>query len=331
MVEPETRVEHMPCVTTPGSLAHGKGNAMKTEKVEIHCDCGNVFVAHVLPTAKVTECLICGEVSQIPGREAAEENTVESETYTLEQPTDQPVLASEKSDSPKVERPCPECLQLMASEAVICVHCGWDSRSGERHRTRVAPDVDGEEIDVFVGFGSGSPPKKGQRMNFFGQALVRFRADRLWIKGWVLGDPKIAAILAVPVAFVGALLTIGFDGKLGSLIGFCFIYTLWFFIIRNMMRKEEAYNSDGHVHSAYLDTKRCLLILGLENGQWACCRVPRKHRTMVRQALSGIYGDRLTCTRLRKYTSLEAIVVCIIVGVPFALMAGVLLSVLGVI
>ena len=78
--------------------------------MRIRCTCGNVFEIDDDTAAGAVECPQCGKVSLIssPEEESAEPSEVPS------------------------GRACPGCGAALAEDAVLCIACGFDLRTGKR-------------------------------------------------------------------------------------------------------------------------------------------------------------------------------------------------------
>jgi hypothetical protein len=285
-------------------------------KTEFQCPCGNGFVAEEPYAEQVSQCQRCGEVL-FAARSTGGGDKLDVETYSLQQSTSDDTDIIEQHDGLEPERTCSKCQKRMGRGAVICIHCGWDWRSGECHRTRTSADIEGEEVRVFMGWGSGVPPKGKCRTQLRGRGTLRFRADGLRVRGRVFGEPVIAAVLAVPLGITLTLLTQGLHDTLATYGGLMCLgasCAVCFVLILAKMEKVVSLNSDAAIHRAYFDAQQRLLVFGLENGRWACCRVPRKQLVEIRETLNNIYGKRLFCTRIARYSSAECMAVCVFLG-----------------
>ena len=297
-------------------------------KTEIRCLCGNTYEAEEQPGSQVLQCPKCGRATLVAGTDGEVEDAESMETYGFAQSTPDCAGAAAHGNGSKPEQSCPKCKERMDRSAVICVYCGWDKRTGKCHHTRTDASLDGERVSVSMGFGSGVPPQGKRRMPFRGSGTIRFRADGLRVRGKVLGDPVIAAVFAAPLGVVLTLLTIGF-GTLGGLVACPMMGVVCFCVIREKLQEVESLNSDGSIHRAYFDAERRLVVIGLENGRWACCRLPRKQLTEIRETLRDIYGDRLSCTRVQRFTSGELAALCVLLGTPTILLAFGVLCAIG--
>jgi len=301
-------------------------------KTEIRCLCGNTLACEEQPGSQVLQCPKCGRATLVADTDGEADNADSMDTYGFAQPTSDREDVTEHDTSSKPERSCPKCKEQMDRSAVICVRCGWDKRTGKCLHTRTETGLDGERVSVSMGMGSGVPPQGKRRMQFRGSGTIRFRADGLRVRGNVLGDPTTAAVFALPLGVVLTLLTIGFGtygDLLGSLVACPMLCVGCFCVIREKLQDMESLNSDGNIHRAYFDAERRLLVIGLENGRWACCRLPGKQLTEIRETLRNIYGDRLSCTRVQRFTSGQFVILCVLLGVPTILVAFGVLCAIG--
>lgn len=54
-------------------------------------------------------------------------------------------------EAPKADQPCPSCHQLMSGGALLCVHCGYDTRTGEKHASHAEQSSSGSMIGRLLG------------------------------------------------------------------------------------------------------------------------------------------------------------------------------------
>jgi hypothetical protein len=59
-------------------------------------------------------------------------------TYELDNPVEAPSVAAEAETAGKSAVKCPACGAGISREAVVCVQCGFDNKSGKQIETNVA-------------------------------------------------------------------------------------------------------------------------------------------------------------------------------------------------
>jgi hypothetical protein len=101
----------------------------------ITCKCGERFDVEEGAGAQVI-CPRCGEVAEIPQQHPTRED--HSEEYKL---ASEPTAAAQSAEPGA----CPYCKSPLAPEAVLCVKCGFDLRTGRKMQTVTGAAVRAEE------------------------------------------------------------------------------------------------------------------------------------------------------------------------------------------
>ena len=120
------------------------------------CECGYVYFAPIQEAGTTVVCPGCGIQLSVPleSDDADDANGSENPESGIslvdDAPHDEPSLdesAGGKDDLPVraslVDEPteCPSCGSLMPPRSVLCVHCGYDRRSGRRLQTRADSEL----------------------------------------------------------------------------------------------------------------------------------------------------------------------------------------------
>src|SRR4051794_16744575 len=86
--------------------------------IAVVCECGKRGVVPDEAAGHQGECSFCGRLIAIP-------------LATIDTPPQSGGIATEAGES-QPPRQCPSCGVILASEAVLCVNCGFDYRTGTR-------------------------------------------------------------------------------------------------------------------------------------------------------------------------------------------------------
>jgi len=90
--------------------------------IEVHCgSCGAVFEVEEDRAGTLATCPQCGRKISVP--------------YPDDDPVERPKLQIKKDATITGSKRCPACGGTMASDAVICLQCGYDTRTGLAHGT----------------------------------------------------------------------------------------------------------------------------------------------------------------------------------------------------
>jgi ribosomal protein L40E len=90
--------------------------------------CGKQLKASAVHAGKQAQCPSCGALTVIPDDEAEVEAVVA-------EPVARRARSSRRRAEPEEDQACPECDASLPGDAVLCIHCGYDFRTGKRRRT----------------------------------------------------------------------------------------------------------------------------------------------------------------------------------------------------
>ena len=101
-------------------------NGAATATISVRCNCGKKLKAPASAVGKKAKCPGCGNVLtiQAPPPVKPQEDDLDA-LYDL---ADQEQKAAKQVAS---STGCPKCFQPMASGAVLCTNCGYDTRTGK--------------------------------------------------------------------------------------------------------------------------------------------------------------------------------------------------------
>jgi hypothetical protein len=122
--------------------------ASTSSVISVTCDCGKRLKAPVAAAGKRARCPACGNVHVLPAPPSASpRDPFESDLSDVAPQQDQDPfgaldeLANQENAVPAAQSDavhCPQCGSAMPGGAVLCVNCGYDSRTGKSAAAAVA-------------------------------------------------------------------------------------------------------------------------------------------------------------------------------------------------
>lgn len=113
--------------------------------MKLKCKCGSIFSVAMELIGKIGQCKKCGIRFRIPGKKAA--------AIPLENPVNRSTLELAPKASPKkvTQTPCPSCRKDMGRGTIVCISCGYHTKTKKRLKSfdGIANDSDKSD-DQFV-------------------------------------------------------------------------------------------------------------------------------------------------------------------------------------
>ena len=111
--------------------------------IKVTCQCGKSFAAKDELAGKAVKCPNCQKPLRIPAASqpvapaAAPKKQAPKPVATPKQTSDTDDVFSELGLAPQEAgaRPCPGCGSALAENAVVCIHCGYNTKLGRRMET----------------------------------------------------------------------------------------------------------------------------------------------------------------------------------------------------
>ena len=149
--------------------------------IPVRCSCGRTLAVKEEHAGKKVRCPVCRAVLEVPAR-AVEEGA----------------------------RTCPGCGEELASSAVVCVNCGYDTRTGKKHESAIPSRPREAERRASSRAERKSPtstPRPSARKASPVGDLADVRAYRSW--GWLIISLCLAgAVGAVAVGVMTGLVSV---------------------------------------------------------------------------------------------------------------------------
>lgn len=218
--------------TSGDAKGQGKAVAKSSGKIAVKCKCGQKFAAKPELSGKKVKCPGCKEPIRIPGGTAAGAKNVPAKV--TKKPAKSKAVSTEVSAAPTIDdlfdevgfntedgsahRKCPECRASMPDEAIICIDCGYNEKTGKKMETYrpVTAEDRAKEADVLA-TPATMPRRSGKKSSAGGVEseyklpIISFAVSLglyLLAAGLMLVDPAFGAmamLAALAVSFLLAL------------------------------------------------------------------------------------------------------------------------------
>lgn len=180
-----------------------KGGNMDTEAglISVGCACGKRLKAPASAAGKRARCPKCGTVHTLPAPQAAPVAAAAtsggSDPYEVDDPFAAIAEAAmrEEQATPLESNAvhCPGCQRAMPDGAVLCVNCGYDSRTGKRAAaTKVIAAAPAPSVPSAFGAAPARGGRKGKQIDYMAptgsllmgtifSAVLALAASAIWV------------------------------------------------------------------------------------------------------------------------------------------------------
>jgi hypothetical protein len=119
--------------------------------IEFACHCGNRLLVGDEHAGKRAKCSQCGQVVIIPGGKPEAAKTVAKATSAAAASAaliSKSIAPSTRTTAPVASsgRRCPSCHGPLSAEAVLCVNCGYNLKSGKKMSTFAYAPTEDDEV-----------------------------------------------------------------------------------------------------------------------------------------------------------------------------------------
>ena len=183
--------------------------------IKVTCQCGQRFAAKERLAGRKVKCPKCGSLLKIPQPEQSKPDQPNGPEPGKQPGAMADLLHEGGMDGAAAPNVCPGCRTVMPQGAIVCIHCGYNQKSGQKMETEAAPAGPPPTRPVSRAPSGGPARKRGAlallataSLLLYWGALLVCAALVVKFAGVFLPMPRVILALAALGGFVGSLLHI---------------------------------------------------------------------------------------------------------------------------